>query len=110
MNLLQRRTLQTAANSVAIFVIRKRRGRGLLLPLGLRAVCDQVEHGGMLPALPEKSTARRSGSTGPLLFTALGHVARDGNSASGRAAGFSRDEGEGHFDIEPAPGLVRRTG
>jgi hypothetical protein len=44
------------------------------------------------------------------LRSALGHVARDGNCASGRAAGFSRNDGEGHFDVESVPGLVRRTG
>src|SRR5438132_7610454 len=47
---------------------------------------------------------------GPLLFNALGHVARYGTRAARRAPGLSFDEGEGHFDVEFASGLVRRAG
>ena len=59
---------------------------------------------------PAHSIAARSGILGALLFNALGHVARDGNGAAHRAAGLSPDEGKCHFDVESAPGLVRRTG
>ena len=47
---------------------------------------------------------------GPLLFNALGYGARYGNRAARRAPGLSLDEGEGHFDVESASGLVRRAG
>jgi hypothetical protein len=60
--------------------------------------------------LPEQNIVRGSNRVGPLLFNAPGYVARDGNSSSDPAAGFSPDEGEGQFDVEFAPGLVRRTG
>jgi hypothetical protein len=46
----------------------------------------------------------------PLLFYALGHVARYCNGAERRVLGFSLDQGEGHFDVEFASGLVRRAG
>ena len=98
--------LQTTANSLAISVIRERRGVARCCR-SFRAVLGRVEHGKMLP---EQNIVRGSGRVGPLLLNALGHVARDGNSASGRAAGFSPDEGESHFNVEFAPGLVRRTG
>src|SRR5437867_6598063 len=38
---------------------------------------------------------------GPLLFNALGHVARYGTRAARRAPGLSLDEGEGHFEAAP---------
>src|SRR5436190_4388358 len=46
----------------------------------------------------------------PLLFNALGHVARSRSRAARRPASLFLGEGEGHFDVKLASRLVRRAG
>src|SRR5882672_9395283 len=75
-------------------------------PPGYLFVCTSSR--ASCPARKSSSAGILAAGIGPLLFNALGHVARYGNRAA--RPGLSLDEGEGHFDVEFASGLVRRAG
>jgi len=74
--------LQTAANSLAISGIRERQGVGRCCRSFRAVLTDELETtSNMARCCLEQSVVRESGRVGPLLFNALGHVARDGDSA-----------------------------
>jgi len=63
---------------------------------------------GMLTALPGVSP--RGQAFWARCCSMRSVMSRDGNGAAHRAVGLSPDEGKCQFDVESAPGLVRRTG
>src|SRR5258705_2664442 len=69
-----------------------------------RSVVRNLITGRLLPC------SIRGAGIRPLLFYALGHVARYRNGAARRVLGFSLNQGEGHFDVEFASGLMSRAG